>query len=1362
MHNRSYKLDIENIILRKYQAFAKDTINPIFNSTRKLIKYDTGVGKTITSLVIAMMYISLVQSKFDDEDESFKYNIFIIGHTEDIFVRELLKYPEFGFITNNEKEVLETTIDKDQYNELFNTYKKRIINRYKNGVFIFMGYTSFQHNMFPNGKINEVFLSKCENAMLIIDEAQSIYNSESNNTWGDTIMAVVNKYPDIILLLLSATPINSYPTEVVRLINLLNTDSVTENDVFTFKKNELGDMVIKDVNIALIQEKFMGKVLFIKNSDISHFARKEFIGSSIRNIDYLKFIRCEMPAIQYKAYKLSKKHLLDEEKLNLNRSLKKEYEHKQQELQNSDSIDINIDTDIDRHTFDTYMVNDIVFPFDNEDGVLYQTKDFYKLKNAKKYGIEIIDKKITGSFFKKENLQLYSAKKYKMIIDILNLCHDRINGKGVIYNGRVGNGIFIDAEILSQNGFVEYGMHPSTDTLCSICGVTNKNHIKINKSVIESTNKNKFNPIFSSSFADKKIKSSSLFSKESIEELLDEKDNKNTGSTNNKNTDSTNNIYINNSIKNALHENNMLRLGGSKQKKESSVLKRFNLEPSVSNNIPTYEIKNDIFVIHDDKISSSICKFEIESQNILVTKIYDYMLFGNNFEQIVNYFEPIFNKHYFLIPTDALNDRTYYFLINKNLIKNHNKGCVVANHFNIRKNRLKTRAKIGGGHKSKPYINLREVSKIHDFKPLSYMLLYGSLDYNQKNQILNIYNRVENTYGDECKFIIGSKMIEESVNFMAVKHLFIQSKPSNISSLIQLFGRAVRDQSHKYLSDSERVVKIYIYVSSIPGFGDISNEELKYKENIDNYKKIQIIEKAINSVAVDSYEYEDLIKKSLLKTPGIGPLMFKPTFKDPEFIKNYNRFKHIISYDRKIELCKYIIETLFKDKCKVINIMNIIKIIKSDLFTIDYAGKEICEDTILFSIHLIVNTLNNSIITKDDVAGILKIYKNGMVKTNYFLNDSEQIKPKSLPTNNYEVIDKNENILKNYHKLYSDLFIVFEPYKHNIIKEKDFIKLNDTEEFKHTSLIIDMPYRQNQIHDSYIYNINSIMDNFNNDYESQKNIMINKNKEIGIQEIIQDLSIYNDDFNNKFIDDVIMYVYKFWTSKNMDVILHTFYMKMLYVYDSLGVIAWGDMLGTAFNNKYMSVYSKFIGNDDIQKDIISDHSLIGIKTYRTNIISKFPRINKYSYDWYNSKFTKVSSAFLPIGHLYDSTPKIIVNNEYKYVNDLINKVSYIENDIIIGYTQKKIKSFELEFKLREPSHTLIKYSDFRLNKKGSNCFSYPKDQLEQKCKSLNVDTSDGKINVICNELYEKLIELEKKERVANTNIKYFYHFWELM
>jgi hypothetical protein len=142
----------------------------------------------------------------------------------------------------------------------------------------------------------------------------------------------------------------------------------------------------------------------------------------------------------------------------------------------------------------------------------------------------------------------------------------------------------------------------------------------------------------------------------------------------------------------------------------------------------------------------------------------------------------------------------------------------------------------------------------HKFTPVRFVMAHSEIDRAQIEHSLEKFNGPDNTDGSRFLILVGSKIIKESYDTKAIRNEFIMGRPDNISTLIQIKGRAVRKNSHKLLPLDQRHVKIFIFTSCLPikqksgvdtGAYQLSYEEEKYKEKIAAFQVMQKIEKVL-------------------------------------------------------------------------------------------------------------------------------------------------------------------------------------------------------------------------------------------------------------------------------------------------------------------------------------------------------------------------------------------------------------------------------------------------------------------------------------------------------------------------------------
>jgi len=432
---------LNKLQLKSYQLFATHYISPNSTVNRLYIKYGTGVGKTATSLKVAINFISEFYN-YHKLTKAAPPMVHIIGFTKNIFKRELLKFPEFGYITRSELEellALKSRIFTERellsYNDYVSFLRRRITNKKFRGYFQFYGYRELVNLLFdesqydsPLDLANKIAAGKItptpiihmfHDSLIICDEIHNTYNSLEKNYWGSALQFINQYYgANIRMIYLSATPINHSPGEIIDLLNLLHYDKTFNRDIID---------PINDTALKTIGEAFAGKLLFLENADPASFPVSTMLGEPIihnnKPVPILRFIKCKMSRFNYETYKAA---------------------HKNNTISQ-----------------DGQYIQDIAFPNPDTTSTigLYKTSDRIKIANApqawkNKIGINADSNSIRGSFLRADKIAHYSTKYARLISDIM--AHIKAKrGKIFIYHRYVRmSGVLLIQEILRENGII--------------------------------------------------------------------------------------------------------------------------------------------------------------------------------------------------------------------------------------------------------------------------------------------------------------------------------------------------------------------------------------------------------------------------------------------------------------------------------------------------------------------------------------------------------------------------------------------------------------------------------------------------------------------------------------------------------------------------------------------------------------------------------------------------------------------------------------------------------------------------------------------------------------------------------------------
>jgi hypothetical protein len=468
-------LESDYLRLQSYQTFITNYINPNTSYTRLLVKWSTGSGKTATAISVAMNFIKYYQM---DSEQGYSNigSVYIIGFTKSIFKRELLKFPEFGFISRVELDKLNKLKlnalnggrnEIEKYHEFISKIQKRFSDRTKSGFFKFIGYKELVNILFninsntENININKLsdseikkaiddkkieinvsFINGFKNSLIICDEIHNVYNSIDKNNWGIALQYILDSHPSIRALFMSATPLNNSPVEIVDLLNLL-LPSTYYNKIK--KLDFFGDnKMLKPNALSTIEKLCKGRISFVRDVNPLYIPTSEIIGEKINGIDYIKFIRSPMSTFHYNTYKESFTGVLSQ---------------------------------------DSIYLQDFALPNPHSQTVgMFQTQIVKKnLENAPKNWkdqnkITITNDVITGDILLRENLSKISTKYVAMLDEVLDIINLQ-KGKIIIYHNIIHmSGVLFIKEILLKNNILDEYSDSNDNTLCVTCGKPRKNH----------------------------------------------------------------------------------------------------------------------------------------------------------------------------------------------------------------------------------------------------------------------------------------------------------------------------------------------------------------------------------------------------------------------------------------------------------------------------------------------------------------------------------------------------------------------------------------------------------------------------------------------------------------------------------------------------------------------------------------------------------------------------------------------------------------------------------------------------------------------------------------------------------------------
>lgn len=450
-------------------------------------------------------------------------SIFVIAFGgKHAFIRDLIKYPEFGYASVAEyetymrlyRESVENDSAYQKYVDFYSSLKRRATNRAKGGYYKMLGYDEFANRLFGsdveklNGiiqsahakrepyataleraiqsgeiKPDPVLLARLENSMIIADEIHNTYNSQSINNRGLALQYVLDHVKGVRFLSLSATPINSSPAEICDFINyfVARDEKIMRDSLFA--GYELLPGAIETINNLL-----RGHISFLYDFDPHFFPKRIDCGVPLElngaTLPYLKFTPCAMSEYftqTIRDFYLKRANSAERNPANNAREIEPACDTEEIDVSERDDLVIGI-------TQNAYSLFDMVFPNPNSEttglydsatvfGTIHGASDAWKkevgISTKTSAGIHIF----SGPFMQRANLAKYSAKYATMINEILSAIRETGPCKIMIYHERVRlTGVILIREILRENGCIDEHDEPTNTTICAACAKSRIEH----------------------------------------------------------------------------------------------------------------------------------------------------------------------------------------------------------------------------------------------------------------------------------------------------------------------------------------------------------------------------------------------------------------------------------------------------------------------------------------------------------------------------------------------------------------------------------------------------------------------------------------------------------------------------------------------------------------------------------------------------------------------------------------------------------------------------------------------------------------------------------------------------------------------
>ena len=443
--------------LSHFQKMIKNFINPYTPYKSLLLYWATGTGKTVAALTITESYQPLIRD-LNNIGHFCKIYIIIKNNIlkdqfsntliEDYISREkyVSREERIRYKKKYENYILSPTVEnKKSYDNIKNKIKNVIE---KIGHYEFISYGKFRNMLEGTGATDQ--LLSANNSIFVFDEAHDIENNRAD----DLIMKLKQTSTNLKILLMTATPMSTYPYEIINILNFLRPldKQLVQTDYFSVNDNENILLPHAAKKIGLLSR---GYVSYYRiSSRTEDFPKQINMGKILPGFKYLKIIKCEMSKFHTDTYNNVMEEYADIDELNDTLTIRKK---------NASAI-----------------TSDIVLPWTKDIGISYQS--YNKLRNKSEEWlnnnkITMLDDGVTGDILHISVIKKYSTKYFNMIKNIIDALKNG-NKNILIFHSKIANGINIISNVLTENGIIHYNnkkiVHPNTR--CYRCGIEKSKH----------------------------------------------------------------------------------------------------------------------------------------------------------------------------------------------------------------------------------------------------------------------------------------------------------------------------------------------------------------------------------------------------------------------------------------------------------------------------------------------------------------------------------------------------------------------------------------------------------------------------------------------------------------------------------------------------------------------------------------------------------------------------------------------------------------------------------------------------------------------------------------------------------------------
>lgn len=625
----------------------------------------------------------------------------------------------------------------------------------------------------------------------------------------------------------------------------------------------------------------------------------------------------------------------------------------------------------------------------------------------------------------------------------------------------------------------------------------------------------------------------------------------------------------------------------------------------------------------------------------------------------------------------------------------------------------------------------------HDFRPARFIMAHGDLTKDALDNSIAKFDSLDNIHGLNYMIMVGSRKIKESYDFKGIQRLIVLSMPTSIPTLIQIFGRANRKYSHNDLPPEQRVVTIYILLttSGKNASDPISPEMYRCLDKLADYKSIQIIERECNRRAIDGSIHRDIIMPDSFKeryfphgetapVDMLGHLYFEPEYVVPNYRLSdltLSTFRAYGGANEEVNLITYLIKRLFM-QIPVWKYDDLWKAVRAPPFGIEFNPALFLEDNFIIALSNLTTKaqtiLSGNAGRTTEAAFIEKLF-NPADRYIYIGSIRHKIEQVGEYYAIFPIVDNPANPLNVVHAEFTE-----GARDRERAMIKDLVEPNDQP-------IIDAETYSRTIGRTSGLTIN--IESFIKESKSDMNYGVKRDLFIRSYATRTDISGFLSEFSERF--------------------------QMNIIEEAIA--------GSNTSESAQIVYSRVL-------ELLTRFRVL----ITAGEVSRYKEILKY----FKNPLGDPDSI---IGYMSSKSIRLYDGVWFEVSKSSMNRhVLFRENDIIIGILESA--DDHTKFKLRRPVQHIrenvarelreraitkmssgtnavrTRVSDTRLIERGIVCSTKSKRELGLILVSLGGKTDGNKIRNMCEEIKKRLFDLEAKERqkIKESKIKYMYFWWD--